>query len=98
MQDRPTDKQLQDAIDSGRMAAKAAADCRARYGRRRSPQRKERLTFHRERCAEAAKPLRSYIGMVAWGGIEQDDELAMKRVMEDLRYERRQIDKMLARG
>lgn len=33
--------------------------------------------------------------MSAWGGISTDDDLAMKRVMEALRYERRQIDKML---
>jgi hypothetical protein len=33
--------------------------------------------------------------MVAWDGIALDDELAMKKIMEALRYERRQIDKML---
>jgi hypothetical protein len=33
--------------------------------------------------------------MVAWGGIELDDELAMKKAMEALRYERRQLTKML---
>lgn len=32
--------------------------------------------------------------MAAWDKIALDDELAMKGVMEKLRYERRQIDKM----
>lgn len=97
MQDRPTDKQLQRAIDIGDMVAKASKECRARYGRRRTPQRQERLTWHRKRCAAAAVPLRSYIGMVAWHDIPVDFEIPMKRVIADLRYERRQIDKMLVR-
>lgn len=97
MQPRPTNQQLQEAIDSGRAAAKASAECRARYGRRRTPQRTERLTYHRDSCAEAAVPLRSYIGMVAWHDLPLEFDLAMRDVIEDLRYERRQIDKMLGR-
>lgn len=95
MQERPTDKQLQQAIDDGRRAAKASAECRARYGRRKTPQRTERLTYHRSRCAEAAKPLRSYIGMVAWHDLPLEFDLPMRDVIGALRYERRQIDKML---
>jgi hypothetical protein len=95
MQDRPTDKQLQQAIDIGRMVAKASAECRARYGRRRTPQRTERLTQHRQRCADAAVPLRSYIGMVAWHDLPLEFDLPMRDVIGELRYERRQITKML---
>jgi hypothetical protein len=97
MQDRPTDKQLQKAIDAGRAVAKAAAECRERYARRRTPQRKERLTYHRNRCADAAAPLRSYIGMVAWHDLPLEFDLRMRDVIGELRYERRQLDKMLAR-
>lgn len=75
-------------------AVVASKTTRASLGRRRTPTRAKRLTAARDRCAAAAEPIRSWLGMVAWGGIEQEDELAMKKVMTALRYERRQIDKM----
>lgn len=84
-----------DALAAGNSAAAAARDTRKRLGRRRTAQRTKQLTAARKRCADAAEPLRSWIGMVAWGGISLADELAMKNMMTKLRYERRQIDKML---
>lgn len=95
-QPRPKSAEIATALGDAERAVTHARDTRKRLGRRRPPRREEQLTAARARCADAAIPLRSYIGMVAWGGISLDDELAMKRQMELLRYERRQIDKMLA--
>jgi hypothetical protein len=83
------------AVASASAAVGAAAAVRARYHRREAPTRAKALEDARQRCVDAAKPLRSWIGMIPWGGIDLDDELAMKGVMEKLRYERRQITKML---
>jgi hypothetical protein len=94
-QPRPTHDQISAAVAVAQSAVAAAAAVRKRYHRRRSPQRESALVAARTRCEDAAKPLRSWIGMAAWGGIELDDELAMKKQMEALRYERRQIAKML---
>lgn len=77
------------------MTARSSAT-RSRWRRRHAPARAQRLTAAREACATAAEPLRSWLGMVAWHNIPLDDELAMKAAMQKLRYERRQIDKMLA--
>lgn len=82
------------ALGDAERAVSYSRDTRKRLGRRRTPTRKKLLLAARERCADAAVPMRSWLGMVAWGGITLDDELAMKRQMERLRYERRQIDKM----
>lgn len=95
MRVRPSDKQLQQAITAGRAVAKASSECRARYGRRRTPQRTDRLTFHRQRCASAAVPLRSYIGMNAWYDFPLEIDHGLRDAIAELRYERRQIDKML---
>lgn len=94
-QERPTHAQIAAAIETASRAAAAASDARARYFRRHSPHRASALSAARDRCAEAAAPFRPWLGMVAWDGIALDDELAMKKIMEALRYERRQIDKML---
>lgn len=94
-QPRPTHDQISAAVSAADRAVTAAVAVRKRYHRRRAPQRESALVGARTRCEESAKPLRSWIGMSAWGGIELDDELAMKKVMEALRYERRQIAKML---
>lgn len=93
-QPRPTHDEISAAVAAAERIAASAAAVRKRYHRRRAPQRKSALLGARTRCNEAAKPLRSWIGMSAWGGIDLEDELAMKKVMEALRYERRQIDKM----
>lgn len=96
MQPSPTEKDIRDAIGAGRHAASYAKQTRGRLRRRNPPKRQEYLERARKQCAEAAAVLRSYIGMVAWEKhkITLDQELEMKKVMEDLRYERRQIDKM----
>lgn len=93
-QARPTSAQITVTLGVAERAALHARETRKRLRRRKTKRRKDQLLEARQRCAEAAKPLRSYIGMVAWEGISLDDELAMKRQMERLRYERRQIDKM----
>jgi hypothetical protein len=82
------------ALGAAERAVFHARSTRKKLGRRRTARRSTQLLAARQRCSEAAAPLRSYIGMIAWGGISLDDELAMKRQMEKLRYERRQIDKM----
>lgn len=48
-----------------------------------------------ESLAAAAAPVRRYIGMVLAHDIPMETELALKRASQDLRYERRQIGKML---
>lgn len=93
-QNRPTHREIELAIEAADLAVGRSRGARKRLGRRRTPTRNEQLASCRAGCAEAATPLRSYIGMSAWGGIDIDDELAMKKAMEALRYERRQIDKM----
>lgn len=92
---RPTTEQIAAAVSFAERAVTSAAEVRKRYHRRRTPQRDRALEEARTRCEQAAAPLRSWIGMVAWGGISLDDELAMKGATESLRYERRQIAKML---
>ena len=94
-QERPDHAQITAAVRAAEAVVGSAAAVRGRYHRRKAPKRQASLEDARARCADAAKPLRSWIGMVAWGGIELDDELAMKGAVEKLRYERRQIDKML---
>lgn len=96
MQTPPTKEQIEAAISVAKEATSHASDVRKRVGRRRTPKRAAQLTAARERCAAAADPLRSFIGMVAWDkhGITLEQELEMKKAMEKLRYERRQIDKM----
>lgn len=96
MQTSPTKDQIEAAISVAEEAVSHARDVRKRVGRRRTPKRKVQLTTARDRCASTAEPLRSFIGMVAWDkhGITLEQELDMKKAMEALRYERRQIDKM----
>ena len=96
-QPRPNPDQISAAIGAAERAVLFARETRKGLRRRRTARRAQRLSTARERCAAAARPLRSFIGMAAWDGIHIDDELAMKKVMEKLRYERRQIDKMLKR-
>lgn len=91
---RPTPSQITVALSAAERAVMSSRETRKRLGRRRTNRRKTQLLAAREGCAEAAVPIRSWLGMAAWGGIALDDELAMKRQMERLRYERRQIDKM----
>lgn len=94
-QPRPNRAEIAAAVAVARTAAGDATTHRKSFRRRRTPRRNEILTRAQKRCENAAVPLRSWLGMTAWGGIELEDELAMKKVMEDLRYERRQIAKML---
>lgn len=94
--DRPTHDEIMAATARALGAAQNSAACRKRLRRRNPPTRDAQLRTMRSRCADAAPQLRSWIGMSAWGGISTDDDLAMKKAMEALRYERRQIDKMLA--
>jgi hypothetical protein len=94
-QDRPDTTQISAALSEAEAAAAFSRGCRARWKRRRAPARQESLEDARQRCAAVVPQLRSWLGMVAWGGISLQDELAMKRAVAALRYERRQIDKML---
>lgn len=94
-QDRPTHAQILAAIGRAETACVQAANCRTRYSRRRSPRRPLALAAALEQCVAVAGPFRSWLGMVAWGGIDLDDELAMKKIMEKLRYERRHLERML---
>lgn len=96
MQTSPDRDQIAAAIETGLGAATAARQVRLRLGRRKTPKRAEQLAAARDRCADAAAPLRSFIGMVAWHDLPVEQELAMKDAISKLRYERRQIDKMLA--
>lgn len=94
-QPTPTPTQIRDALRAAERSVTHARDTRRRYRRRHTKLRDEHLRAARKRCAESAAPLRSYIGMVAWHNLSAEDELAMKRQVAELRYERRQIDKML---
>lgn len=94
MQSPPTKPQIEAAVMVADEAVEHARGVRKRVGRRRTPKRAAQLSAARERCATAAVPLRSFIGMVAWYDLPVDQELAMKGAMQRLRYERRQIDKM----
>lgn len=94
MQTPPTTEQIAAAVSVADEAVQHARDVRKRVGRRRTPRRAAQLTAARERCAAAAEPLRSFIGMIAWHDLPNEAEVAMKGAMEKLRYERRQIDKM----
>lgn len=94
MQTPPTKEQIDAAVSVGEEAVSHARDVRKRVGRRRTPTRAARLKAARDRCSAAAEPLRSFIGMIAWHDLPTEWEIAMKGVMEKLRYERRQIDKM----
>lgn len=94
MQAKPTSEQITAAIGVADDAVEHSRVLRKRLGRRRTPTRAAQLTAARERCAHAAEPLRSFIGMVAWHDLAVKHELAMKGAMQKLRYERRQIDKM----
>lgn len=93
-QARPKAPEITAVLGAAERAVLHSRSTRKKLGRRRTARRESQLLAARQRCAEAAAPLRSYIGMIAWEGIALDDELAMKRQMADLRYERRQIDKM----
>ncbi len=94
MQDSPTSEQIMAAIGVAAEAVAHARDVRKRVGRRRTPTRAAKLAAARARCAAAAEPLRSFIGMVAWHNLSNEQELDMKNAIAALRYERRQIDKM----
>lgn len=94
MRNSPTKEQIDAAILVAEEAVDHASGVRKRVGRRRTPKRAAQLAAAREQCAAAASPLRSFIGMVAWYDLPVDLELAMKKMMQKLRYERRQIDKM----
>jgi hypothetical protein len=94
-QPRPHSEQITAALGTADAAMAAARKTRARYRGRKTPGRVDALCDARARCEAAAEPMRSWLGMVAWGGIALEDELAMKKAMADLRYERRQIAKML---
>lgn len=93
----PTAQDIRDAIGAGRHAASCAKQIRGRLRRRKTTNRREQLEGAKVNCEQAAAPLRSYIGMIAWDKheITLKQELEMKKTMEDLRYERRQIAKML---
>lgn len=93
-QPSPTQEQIKAALTVSAEAVIHAREVRKRVGRRRTPRRAAQLTAARERCAHAAEPLRSFIGMVAWHDLPVGQELSMKKAMSELRYERRQIDKM----
>lgn len=91
----PQPSKIAAALTTAETAVAEAQAARKRFARRHPSHRQEQLVGARERCAEAAKPLRSYIGMCAWGVIMFNDESAMKHQIARLRYERRQLDKML---
>lgn len=95
MNTKPSSDAVKSAVSDGLAAAEASRALRKTFRRRRTPQRDRKLRSMRSRCSEAADPLRSYIGMVLWHDIPLADELAMKDAIAKLRYERRQIDKML---
>lgn len=94
MKPKPTQEQITAAVEVGTEAVEHSRALRKRLGRRRTPTRAAQLAAARARCATAAEPLRSFIGMVAWHDLPYEQESAMKDVMTKLRYERRQIDKM----
>lgn len=94
MQERPTTEQIHAAIVSAAAAVESSRRTRASLGRRQTPTRRRRLLAARQRCSDAAGPLRSYIGMIAWHDLPYEQETAMKDAVQKLRYERRQIDKM----
>jgi hypothetical protein len=97
VQPSPTEKDIRDAIGAGCYAASYAKQTRGRLRRRKTAKRQLQLEAARTKCVAAAAPIRSFLGMVAWDKhkITLEQELEMKKVMEDLRYERRQITKML---
>lgn len=94
-QPKPDIHALSAAIGAADHAVAAASAARKKFRRRRTTRRDDILLARREACAKAAAPLRSYIGMCAWHDFDVSQETAMKRAIEALRYERRQIDKML---
>jgi len=93
----PTAQDIRDAIGAGRYAVSYAKQTRGRFRRRKTKTRRPLLEAAKVKCELAAVPLRSYIGMIAWDKheITVEQEIEMKKIMEDLRYERRQITKML---
>lgn len=97
MKTTPTEQEIRDAIAAGRYAAAYSKQTRGRLRRRKTAKRQPQLEATRLKCEEAAAPLRSFIGMIAWDkhGITLEQELEMKKTMEALRYERRQLTKML---
>jgi hypothetical protein len=94
MKPKPTADQIMAAVGVATEAADASRALRKRLGRRRTPTRAAQLAAARDRCAAAAEPLRSFIGMVAWHDLPYELESAMKDAIAKLRYERRQIGKM----
>lgn len=95
-QPRPDHAVIENELGRADAAVNHSRDVRRRYRRRRGAARRdEHLAAAKARCEQIAIPIRSWLGMVAWGGIELEDEIAMKAMMERLRYERRQITKML---
>lgn len=94
MKPKPTSDEIMAAVDVAIEAADHSRALRKRLGRRRTPRRAAQFSAARERCASAAEPLRSFIGMVAWHDISYELESPMKDAIAKLRYERRQIDKM----
>lgn len=95
-QDRPTHAEIVTAVAKVDAAVTYARSRRDWWKRRHAPLRVGQLAAARLRCADAVVPLRSWLGMTAWGGIDTADELEMKRAVAAARYERRQIDKMLS--
>jgi len=95
-QKAPDHAQITSAVRLADEVAERSKQTRARWRRRKAPTRGQRLQTAREQCATAAEPLRSWLGMVAWHNLPLEDELAMKAAVQKLRYERRQLDKMLA--
>lgn len=97
-QPTPTREDVESALADAAAAVGRARGMRRRLARRRTPNRDAELRAMQGECADRAAPLRSFIGMVAWHDLPTDQELVMKTAIGDLRYERRQIDKMLKNG
>lgn len=95
MQTTPTKQQIEHVVHAALDAVAASSDTRSRFKRRRTPIRTRQLERSLDACVAAAEPLRSFIGMVAWHDFDMDTELMMKDAIAKLRYERRQIAKML---
>lgn len=95
MQESPTSEQLLRATGDATERVDKSRAMRKRLRRRRTPRRDQELRDMLESLAAAAAPVRRYIGMVLAHDIPMETELALKRASQDLRYERRQIGKML---
>lgn len=94
-QPTPTDDQISAAVSAAHNAVTRSRETRARYRRRRTPQRNSALQLCRTELTEAAAPIRSYIGMVLPHDLPRETELTLRNASADLRFEREQIRKML---